>query len=65
MGKVAASLVQAGRDQWDLLGQAAVEGAVAKQIDLGVVDLAAAEEQVDLEGAAVVQVGLAAVEGVH
>ena len=60
MGKVAASLEMAGRDQQDLLGHTAVEGAVEEQVveegaavvqvDLGVADLA------DLE-AAVEQVG--------
>ena len=40
--------------------QAVVEGAVVAEV----ADLVAAEEQADLEGAAVVQVGLAAVEEV-
>ena len=53
MGKAEANLEQAGRDQWDLLEQVAVEGAAVVQANSGVVDL------VDLE-AAVGQVGLAA-----
>ena len=66
---------QTGRDQQDLLGHVAVEGAIVEQVveegtavvqvDLWVIDLVAAEEQADLEGASVVQVGLATVEGVH
>ena len=39
-------------------------GAVVVQVDLGVADLMAAKEQADLEGAAVVQVGLVAFEEV-
>ena len=64
MERVAASLEQDGRDQQDLLGQVAMEGAVVEQVDFGVVDLVAAEEQVGLM-ADEEQVDLVAVEEVH
>ena len=37
-GQVVANFEWVGRDQWDLLEQAALEGAVVDQVDLGAVD---------------------------